>query len=154
MDALKERWILLGEDAENDVILFRFWLRKAQVAMKVLVLDSGEKILDYLSGAGDYADRKRFPMPELIFLDGQLHHRPSMGVLRWILESPETQGIPVVVLTGSLDPKVRKDAKAIGALECFEKPFTVQDWKKLDELLTRQGRHSPLDCGARISAQG
>jgi CheY-like chemotaxis protein len=135
MDALNKGLVLLGEDTENDIILFCFWMRKAQVQMEVLALDSGDKILDYLKGNEPYDDRKAFPLPEIIFLDGQLHHQPSMGLLRWIVEQPHTRSIPVVVLTGSLDPKVRTDAKEIGALECFEKPFTLEDWERLRGLL-------------------
>jgi CheY-like chemotaxis protein len=142
MNTQKQGIILLGEDTENDVILFRFWMRKAEVNMEVVTLDSGEKILDYLSGKAEYQDRNAFPLPELIFLDGQLHHQPSMGLLRWIHEQPQTRNIPVVVLTGSLDPKVRIDAKRLGAVECFEKPFTVLEWKRLEELLKPTVNHA------------
>jgi CheY-like chemotaxis protein len=150
MDSLKQGLVLLGEDTENDIILFRFWMRKAGVNMNVLALDSGDKILRYLSGTAPYQNRTAFPLPELIFLDGQLHHQPSMGLLRWILEQPETRKIPVIVLTGSLDPKVRIEAKALGALECFEKPFTVQGWERLRELLSLKA--NPVDTASEESS--
>ena len=38
------------------------------------------------------------------------------------------------VLTGSLDRKVCEQAKALGALECFEKPFSVSDWRRIQKM--------------------
>jgi CheY-like chemotaxis protein len=128
--------ILLGEDYEDDIVLFRHTMKRAGITSQIVVLDSGEKITQYLRGQGPYADRSSFPLPSVIFLDGQLHHHPSMGLLRWIVRNPQLKDIPVVILTGSLDPQVCAEAKSIGALECFEKPFQESDWMKLSNLVT------------------
>jgi FixJ family two-component response regulator len=42
---------------------------------------------------------------------------------------------PIIILTGSLDPKVCEEAKNIGAFECFEKPFTESDIRRLERML-------------------
>jgi CheY-like chemotaxis protein len=127
--------ILLGEDLEDDALLFTISLQKAGATNRVVVLGEGDEILDYLRGAGNYKDRTRFPQPAIVFLDGQLHHQPSMGLLKWIKDHPEVSDVPVFVLTGSLDRKVCEQAKALGALECFEKPFSIQDWRRIQKLI-------------------
>jgi DNA-binding response OmpR family regulator len=103
--------------------------------VEILPLDSAQLITDYLEGNGKFSDRQAYPLPSIIFLDGQLHHEPSMGVLRRIRKNPTSSHIPIVVLTGSLDDQVKVDAKEAGAAECFEKPFTAGDWALLKNLL-------------------
>jgi CheY-like chemotaxis protein len=126
--------ILLGEDQEDDALLFTISLKKARVSNRIIVLGEGGSILDYLRGAGNYRDRSLYPQPSVIFLDGQLHHQPSMGLLKWIKDHPEVSNVPVFVLTGSLDHKVCEQAKALGARECFEKPFTGDDWRAIRQM--------------------
>jgi CheY-like chemotaxis protein len=127
--------ILLGEDEEDDVILFRFVLKKVKPNPEVVVLRTGEDILEYLKQLKNSPHPESRFAPSAIFLDGQLHHQPSMGLLRWIVQNPSTKDIPVFILTGSLDPKVGAEAKAIGAVECFEKPFTADDWMKVQAVM-------------------
>ena len=128
--------ILLGEDLEDDALLFTLSMKKAGVLRDIIVIGDGEQIIDYLRGVGSYADRTKYPKPSMIFLDGQLHHQPSMGLLKWIKDHPNLTNVPVIVLTGSLDEKVSEQAKALGALECFEKPFIRQYWQKIEQMVT------------------
>jgi CheY-like chemotaxis protein len=127
--------ILLGEDIEDDALLFRMTIKRSGWDARVLVLDEAGDIRDYLSGAGKYQDRLSHPLPALIFLDGQLHHEPSMRLLRWMVEQPALKRIPIFLLSGSLNPKVCEEAKIIGARECFEKPFDEEHIRKVEEVV-------------------
>src|SRR4051812_3658177 len=131
--------ILLGEDEEDDVVLFRLTLRKAGVKPELTVLNTAEEILEALRSGETLSKLPSKAPPSIIFIDGQLHHQPSMGLLRSIMQNPATKNIPVFILTGSLDPAVCTEAKAIGALECFQKPFTVTDWFKVQSLIPKAG---------------
>jgi CheY-like chemotaxis protein len=132
---LEKKVILLGEDIEDDAILFQLVMRRVGSGSRVVVLEEARDILNYLKGSGPFQNRATFPLPEMVFLDGQLHHEPSMGLLRWIVKDPSLKDIPIVILTGSLDPRVCAEAKRLGAIECFEKPFTEADLRKLEQLL-------------------
>jgi CheY-like chemotaxis protein len=134
--------VLLAEDADDDVVLFRYAMRKAGVEIDLTVLKSGEKVVDYISGNRVYADRSVFPLPSLIFLDGQLRFKPSTALLKWIRAHPATKEVPVVILTGNLDPNLAQQAKASGALECIPKPMTEAHWAKLQQMLKPQRRGS------------
>lgn len=76
---------------------------------------NGQEAMDYLKGAGQYANRARFPMPDLIFLDLKLPFGPGMDVLRWIRSREDLKKIFVVVLTGSPEEEDRLQALQLGA---------------------------------------
>jgi CheY-like chemotaxis protein len=135
---MKSGLILLGEDQEDDVFLFHRVVSKSARDLHVVPMDDGEEIHAYLNGAGKYADRAAFPIPEAIFLDGQLHHQPSFGLLRWIRRHPDLQKVPVFVLSGSLDPQVAAEAMRLGAAACLQKPFTAEDWQAVEQTLAKQ----------------
>jgi CheY-like chemotaxis protein len=63
------RTILLVEDNKDDVFLMERALRAARIANPVIVVETGQEVMDYLSGAGRFADRERYPLPAVVFLD-------------------------------------------------------------------------------------
>jgi len=50
------------EDDEDDAFLFRLALQKAGVLNPVGHVTDGEDAINYLSGAGSYADRTQHPL--------------------------------------------------------------------------------------------
>lgn len=127
--------ILLGEDNEDDALLFRLFLKKVGEKADIRIVREARDVIAYVRGEGHFAERERFPVPKVIFLDGQLHHQPSFGILTLIREHPETRDVPVFVLTGSLDRRVHEEAKKLGATDCFEKPFGRQHLQRVYELV-------------------
>ena len=101
MTAADTDTILLVEDNPNDVLLIRRAFAKAGVTNPLQVLGDGEKAINYLAGAGDYADRGRFPLPLFILLDLKLPRKTGHEVLAWLRAQPVLKRIPVVVLTSS-----------------------------------------------------
>ena len=69
---LAQPTILLVEDSEDDVFIMRHALKQAQVANPLQIVTTGQAALDYLSGANEYADRVKFPLPFIVFLDLKL----------------------------------------------------------------------------------
>src|SRR4051794_32200066 len=96
-----KRLILIVEDDEDDVILLREAIRKAQVRNPIQVLMDGEEAIDYLSGNGRFGDRIEYPFPGALFLDLKLPKMSGFEVLRWLKEHEECKVIPVMVLTAS-----------------------------------------------------
>ena len=62
--------------------------------------------------------------PDLIVLDVMLPHRDGFSVLEELVAAPETQGIPVVLLTARNRPEDRARGWGIGASGYVTKPFT------------------------------
>ena len=64
--------ILLIEDQMEDVVLIERAFRLVLPGAGLEVLHNGEEAIAYLLGDGRYADRKNYPMPDLILLDLKL----------------------------------------------------------------------------------
>jgi CheY-like chemotaxis protein len=93
--------VLYAEDEENDVFLMQRAFRKAGIKNPLQTASDGAEAIRYLQGAGDYADRRRFPLPCLVLLDLNLPRRSGLEVLKWIREQPSFAHLPVVILTSS-----------------------------------------------------
>ena len=61
--------------------------------------------------------------PDLILLDLKLPTGGGLSVLRNLKTSAETQGIPVIILTGSRSTEVKERALKEGAVAYLEKPY-------------------------------
>ena len=66
------RSILLVEDNKDDVFLMKRALQNARIVNPVIVVQTGQEAMDYLSGTGKFADRDSYTMPAVVFLDLKL----------------------------------------------------------------------------------
>lgn len=113
--------ILQVEDDPNDVFFLQHAMKKAGVANTIRVATNGQEAIDYLQGAGKFADRGKFPFPCLVLLDLKLPYVMGLDVLRWIRQQPGT-ALPVVMLTASGEEADIVDAYRLGANAFLTKP--------------------------------
>jgi CheY-like chemotaxis protein len=114
--------ILLVEDNEDDVFLMTRALNAAHIENPMSVVEDGQQAVDYLSGAGPFADRDAYPLPVIVFLDLKLPIMMGLEVLAWIRADPKFADIIVVVLTSSNEPSDLKEAYRLGANSYVVKP--------------------------------
>jgi CheY-like chemotaxis protein len=114
--------ILLVEDEESDATLLCRAFAKANVLNPITLLTNGDDALAYLAGAGEYADRKKHPLPVLILLDLKLPGMTGLQLLQWKRAQPPVRRIPVVVLTMNDDPSTINSAYDLGANSYLVKP--------------------------------
>jgi CheY-like chemotaxis protein len=93
--------VLQIEDDENDVFFMKHAFRKAGVLNPLLAVCDGQEAVDYLAGAGKFANRHQFPMPGVVLLDLNLPRKSGLEILKWIREQPAFHTLPVVVLSSS-----------------------------------------------------
>src|SRR5687768_821318 len=116
--------ILLVEDSEDDVFLMKHALASAGITNPIFVVESGQLAVDYLSGAGEYQERSRFPMPVIVFLDLKLPLVSGHEVLAWIRGQRQLESLLVVVLTSSDEPSDVRRSYSLGANSYLMKPLT------------------------------
>jgi CheY-like chemotaxis protein len=121
----KELVMLVAEDDPNDVTLFRHALRRNGIAARTEIVPDGDQVIRYLRGDGSYADRGRYPFPDLLLLDLKMPLMSGVEVLKWLRDHPENGALPVVMLSGSALPADIGRAYELGVKTYFTKPHSV-----------------------------
>ncbi len=130
--------ILLVEDSQDHVFLFRHACKKARISNPIQVVSTGEEAIAYLGGTGPYADWSRFPLPTLVLLDLKLPGMDGFGVLGWIRQQPALKALRVIMLTSSDLSKEISLARELGANSFLTKPV---DLDQLVEMMRTLGEY-------------
>jgi CheY-like chemotaxis protein len=120
------RAILLVEDNEDDLFLMKRALRSARIVNPVIVAETGQEAMDYLVGAGKFADRDSYPLPVAVFIDLKLPFVFGHEVLAWIRGRKEFESLVLVVLTSSNEPSDLNRCYTLGANSYLVKPPTAE----------------------------
>ncbi len=120
--------ILLVEDNPSDVKLAMRAFEKNNLANKVQVLRDGEEALEYLFGTGRYAGKTDRVRPKVILLDLKLPIIDGHEVLKRIKSDPQTQMIPVVVMTSSTYEKDLVESYQLGVNSYVQKPVDFEQF--------------------------
>ena len=95
--------ILIAEDREDDVLLIRRSLERAQILNPTQFVRNGEEVIAYLKGEGKFSNRDEYPLPSLLLLDLKMPRTDGFEVLSWIREQESLKALRVIVLTSSED---------------------------------------------------
>ena len=112
---------LLVDDNEDDVFFMERALRGAELQNPLHIVTSGEEAIEYLAGRNSYADRQKFPLPDLIFLDLKMPGLTGFDVLHWI-RTDHKSDVSVAILTSSPEDVDRQKARQLGADAYLVKP--------------------------------
>jgi CheY-like chemotaxis protein len=126
LDSVKEgvnevKPILQVEDDPNDVFFLKRVMERTEMETPVRVAVDGQEAIDYLKGAGKFADRGLFPFPCLVLLDLKLPYVMGLDVLKWIRSQP-MGFLPVIIFTASAEPADVATAYRLGATAFLTKP--------------------------------
>jgi len=69
-------------------------IEQSEVKNPLRIVRDGQKAINYLSGAGKFVDRQKFPLPYLFLLDLKMPRKTGMDVLEWLREQPELRCLP------------------------------------------------------------
>lgn len=118
--------ILLMENDEGDVFLFRRALARQDFRGTVRVISSVPEAQRYLTHCGEFADCDYYPCPDLIVADMNVRGRLGTELLAWIREQPDLAKIPFVFLSGSFLPPDQTKAIELGADSFFIKTANME----------------------------
>src|SRR5215831_13598345 len=93
--------VLFVEDMESDLGLMRVAFQKAKVQHPMQEARDGQEAIDYLSGAGVYADRNRYPEVCVVITDLKMPRVDGFELLKWLKGRSEFCRLPRIVLTAS-----------------------------------------------------
>ena len=110
---------------------------EVELKNEVHVARGGREGLDYLLGEGDYADRMRYPLPDIILLDLKMPGVDGHTVLRRVKSTPGIRRIPVVVLTSSKEEGDLITSYDNGANSYLVKPISFAGFLEVVESLAR-----------------
>ena len=119
--------ILLVEDAEDDVFLFKRALKAAHVTNAVDVVTGGQAAIDYLASILHADDKAQHLPPFIIFLDLKMPQVDGFEVLSWVRSQPQLDSVVVVVLSGSNESQDLRRAYALGARSYLLKPAKPEE---------------------------
>jgi CheY-like chemotaxis protein len=130
--------ILYVEDEENDVFLLRLAFTRARLTHPVHNAVDGAEAIDYLAGAGPFADRTRHPLPSLVLLDLNLPKKSGFEVLEWVRQQPQFASLPIVIYTSSVALVDRDRAGLLGATDYLVKRSDVNEIAELARSLAER----------------
>ncbi len=111
------------EDNVDDSFLLRRQLARADMDDCVIVLGNGNDALAWLLGA---------PRPPLaIFLDLNLPGLSGVDLIRSIKADPGLASVPIIVMTGSLNPRDVDTCTALGVSAYLPKPVGLTTFIKI-----------------------
>ena len=124
--------ILLVEDNDADVYLFRKALEAAALIFELTVLQDGAKALAFVRQQGSYSGRS---VPDLVVLDLNLPKDGGIQVLRAIRENATFCNVPVAVVSSSASPQDRDETGKLGVNQYIPKPADLEEFLKIGQIL-------------------
>lgn len=125
MDNLKT--ILLAEDNQNDIELTLAALGQHNLANRVVTVNDGVEVLDFLNYEGEFSQRTK-GNPAVILLDIKMPRMDGISVLKIIRNDPGLRTIPVVMLTSSREEPDLKKCYELGVNAYVVKPVDFQEF--------------------------
>ena len=118
--------ILFIEDDPDDIFLFNRAFEQSRIPCRVHTARRVEEAQEYLTGSGRYADRKEFPLPDVIVTDLAFREATGLQFLNWLRYESGVHNIPVICLSGSDDPEKLQQARSFGAT-CVRKSALFEE---------------------------
>ena len=129
--------ILVADDDADDAEEILLVLQNAGLTNPVAIVADGEEAVDYLKGEGQFADREKFPLPSILFLDLRMPRRTGLEVLEWLTLQPQLTNMLIVVLSGYDNPADVSRAYQLGAHTFLTKPIKPEDLGRLRKTFYR-----------------
>src|SRR5580765_327770 len=145
----KELKILLAEDDSNDAELFEAAIKRSGLATRLIVARDGQEAIDYLSGNEPFADRARFPFPNLLIMDIRMPNVDGFHLLVWLRTHPQCSVIPTLIFSASDQPEDVRKAYQLGANSYITKPSQLNELVHLIRVVYDYWHH----CEAPLQEQ-
>jgi CheY-like chemotaxis protein len=120
--------LLLLEDSEEDIFLFRRAISKLDRDIVLQCVRNGGEAQRYLRGEEKYDNRIEFPFPSVVFSDFQLPGMSGLEFVEWLRSDPVLRALPCVIYSGSANPSDVHASYEAGVTSFVVKPLDFADW--------------------------
>jgi CheY-like chemotaxis protein len=124
-----KRIMFAGADSTSRGLL-QYARRKTGAPIDMVFLRSAPESISYLGGHGSFADRRVYPMPELLVLDLTNPHMDVWAVIDWLKTQPELNDLRVCFIGREEDEATVSKARPHGPC-FFAKPADVDSFTNL-----------------------
>lgn len=129
---LESRTVLIVEDDPDIAELVRS--RLEQHELTCLIAEDGPDALRLA----------RQELPALMLLDLNLPHMDGLQVLKTLKQTPDTAGIPVIIITARAAEEERVEGLRQGAIDYITKPFSIRELAaRVQNMLKLAHQHDP-----------
>ena len=105
--------IIVAEDDANDLFLMQRLVAKAGIKNPLMSFRDGEEVVTFLRACTESGYKGI--LPRVVFLDIKMPKVDGFEVLRWIRKQSTFKTLPVVILSGSDEPRDHRRAAELGA---------------------------------------
>jgi CheY-like chemotaxis protein len=140
VNMIESATILVADDCQDDVELFKAAIKRAGLSNPVRSFADGAEAIEYLRQEHNtFLDESSAPL--LFFLDLNMPGCTGFAVLDWLRRQSHLQNLPTIVLSNSDLPSDIERSLRLGAHGYWVKPTRFEDLvalaRRLKELLTR-----------------
>ena len=118
--------ILSAEDDLDDCLLVQEAFQESGQTSRLIFVQDGISLMQYLRRQGNYAEPSKAPRPDLILLDLNMPRKDGRESLAEIKADSELRSIPVVVLTTSNAEEDILQTYDLGGAGFITKPSSFQ----------------------------
>ena len=145
--------MLVAEDQDDEIEILKIAFSRVHFHVPVHFVRDGEEAVAYLSGEGKFADRHKYPLPNLLLLDLNMPLRNGFEVLEWLRLQPGLRRLAVVVFSSSVLLDDVNRAFDVGASSYLVKPTDfaelVETVRCLEAYWLRLNRNAELESSVR-----
>jgi CheY-like chemotaxis protein len=120
--------VLLVDDYPDDAEFTLRALRKANVALRVALVEDGVQALEFIFGTGSQAQRAGAALPRVVLLDLKLPKVDGLEVLKEIRTTDGLKPLPVVMLTSSREEQDLVRSYELGVNAYVVKPVDFTEF--------------------------
>ena len=122
--------ILMADDDDDDFLLTKKALAESKLANKLVRVEDGEELLEYLRGEGKY-ENTEVERPGMILLDLNMPRKDGRETLKELKLDADLKDIPVVIFTTSKADEDVVRSYQLGSNSFISKPVTFDKLVKV-----------------------
>jgi CheY-like chemotaxis protein len=135
--------ILMIEDDADDVVLFEEGMNYCEVGYNLQTFTEANAARTHLAQTD--------AMPDIIVLDLHLGGANGLEILGALKAEAHTHNVPVLVLTGVIDPAKEEACRRLGAVAVLQKPVQLASWQPVCTVVMEAIRPDALPIAGTAS---